>query len=162
MTQTKRTHKLGAIGDAAAVVGRSASVTAAARELGVDRSSVHRWILAGHVPRPGGRVRLVATRSSRSVEAVPGDPVPPELPDVGWAEWARTTYELSANEKALVDLADRALRLARDEGQRPELQLAAMNRFQALVKQLQFEDPKNGEAETTAPGDVRDFSRRAG
>lgn len=48
----KQTHKRKALGDVAHVLENASSISAAARQLGVDRSTVHRWIQAGHVTRP--------------------------------------------------------------------------------------------------------------
>jgi len=57
----KASYKLRSLGDVAAVIARSPSVTAAAQALGVDRGTVHRWIRAGKAPAPGSmrpRARL--------------------------------------------------------------------------------------------------------
>jgi hypothetical protein len=51
--RTKGSHKLRALGNVEAVIADSPSLSEAARRLGVNRSTVHRWIAAGKVPRPG-------------------------------------------------------------------------------------------------------------
>ena len=50
-------HKLRALGNVAGTIAAAPSIAAAAKALGVDRSSVHRWVTAGKVPRPGGSRR---------------------------------------------------------------------------------------------------------
>jgi hypothetical protein len=66
----KQTHKLKALGDVSAVLATAPSLTAAARSLGVNRSSLHRWITAGKVRQPGG----VRTQSAEvTANGAPGD-----------------------------------------------------------------------------------------
>jgi hypothetical protein len=79
----KRTHKRRALVDVAGIVASSDSVASAALRLGVHRSTIFRWIEAGHVPAPGHatpaavpmptcpRVRPLAAR------AEPGGPLDP-------------------------------------------------------------------------------------
>ena len=64
----KQTHKRKALGNIAAVVASSATLTEASAKLGVHRSSLHRWIASGQVPRPG---TATDTASNTSVEPVP-------------------------------------------------------------------------------------------
>jgi hypothetical protein len=149
----KQTHKLKSLGDVAGIVAASPTLTAAARRLGVNRSSLHRWIVSGKVPRPG-------RRRSLAVNATNG-PQPSELqtPEA-WAEAVREAYELTGTELVVLDLAVRALEMARDNTQKGELPLAAMARFQQLVRQLDLEVESDGKAET--PADVRPWPRQVG
>jgi hypothetical protein len=151
--QMKQTHKFQSLGDAAAVVRAARSITAAARQLGVGRCTIHRWIEAGKVPRPGGRhgiaspkrhvgpARPAAVADLAVGEAVPETTGEPASGDEAssWARSVRDQYDLTATEQMLVDLAERALTLARDSASRSEVQLAAMARFQQLVRQLNLE-----------------------
>jgi transposase-like protein len=134
----KASHKLRSLGDVSQVIASASSVEAAAKRLGVNRSTVHRWCTAGKAPWPAGR----------QVPVVPAVTVSPD----GWAQWVRETYELSPTEDQLVTLAGDALALARDVAVSVAMRVAAMGRFQALVKQLDLEAAVDGEAEksTTA------------
>ena len=125
----KKTHKLGALGDVAAVVARAGSTTNAARQLGVNPSTVHRWIKSGKVPVPA----WLAGRADPVVGA-PSDQAPGE-----WAAWVRATFPLDQTGETLLELAASALQMARNEA--PPLRLAAMARYQQLVKQLNLQDP---------------------
>ena len=138
----KCSYKLRAIGDVAAVVAAAPSVSEAARRLGVDRSTVKRWIAAEKIPRPVGRkpsrrrgVAQGAARAGQSPEA--------------WARAVRRKYDLSDTEQQLVTLARDALALAREPERRAETRLAAMGRYEQLVRDLNLEDD-HGKAETTA------------
>jgi len=142
----KRTHKLKALGNVADVIRTSPSLKAAARQLGVDRSTIHRWIEAGKVPRPAQRRPSPLSKATR-VSYLPDAMLTP----AAWAEAVRTAYELSPTETMLLSLAEGALSLARDDAAKPETRLAAMGRYQALVKQLRLEDSINdGKTETHA------------
>jgi len=142
----KRSHKFQSLAGAAGVIAGSASLTAAAQRLGVNRSTLHRWIAAGKVPRP--------ERSRRTRQPAAG---PSESPE-SWRHWARASFDLTPVEETLVDLAEQALSMARDQTARPEIRLAATARFQQLVRQLNFEAPIDGKEETTTP--VRSWPRR--
>jgi hypothetical protein len=149
---SKRTHKFKALGNVAVTVESAATVQAAADALGVNRSSVTRWIRAGKVPRPGGQ-----RPSRRKGPVVAGPRQSPQ----DWAATIRRAYELSPTELQLVALAEAALTLARTEDARPADRLAAMSRYQSLVRQLELEDAKNGEAEAPQTDNLRQWPRRA-
>jgi hypothetical protein len=72
---TKPTHKLRALGNVADVIAASPSVSAAARTLGVNRSTIHRWITAGKVPTPGA-----GGQTGNTVQPATADD-PPSLAD---------------------------------------------------------------------------------
>jgi hypothetical protein len=144
----KRTHKLGALGDVAGIIAAAPSISEASRQLGVDRSTIHRWIQAGKAPRPSARRR-------RGLSAGAGPQQSPEA----WARVVRRAYALSATEGGLLDLAVRALAMARDDSTKPETRLAAMGRYQQLVRQLNLESEDDGETETEK-AQVRQWPRR--
>lgn len=124
---SKRTHKLQGMGDVAAAIDAAPSLSAAAKVLGVDRSTLHRWMKAGKViPR------------TREHAVVAGD-----LPvnNASWAEAVRKTYHLTETDRQLLALAEESLQTARTE-ERATTRLLAMGRFQALVKQLSLSDAK--------------------
>src|SRR5262245_59657280 len=134
----KQTHKRRALGDIQAVIGRTPSIAAAAAELGVNESTVRRWLAKGDVANPRRRVRRLrpgvgAARPGESPEA--------------WGRRLRRAYEFSATELQLVGLAVRALTIANDNTAPRHHQLAAMGRYQRLVEQLDLEEPSDGEAE---------------
>lgn len=137
--------------DAVLAVIRSApSTSAAARELGVDRTTVYRWQVGGKVPKPG-------TQAPRRRVAPAGgiaDPAPavPDAPGAAWAARVRGLFEFSSTEDAMVSLASEALDLARDVGQSPSVRLAAAKGFAALVRQLGgLEEPRAGVEGNTRP-----------
>lgn len=140
---SKRTHKLRAMGDVQAVIDRTADLTAAARELGVDRSTITRWMQAGKI------------KAKPQVELREGKTPPPPPTATSWAEWApavRDAYVLSPTDTQLVALAEKALALVYDED-KAVVQLMAMARFAALVKQLNLQQaaPVQAQAPTSAP-----------
>jgi hypothetical protein len=138
----KQTHKLASLaGDAAAVIARSPSLAEAARRLGVNRSTVHRWIASGKMLRPEKSRRQPAASA-----------IPRQSPG-SWGEWARQTFDLSVCEQALVELGEQALMLAQDQAETPAVRLSAIGRFQQLTRQLAFEESIDGKEEeaTTAP-----------
>jgi len=138
--------------DVAEVLATSPSQSAAARRLGVDRSTLHRWLAAGKVQRPPGREK-------RAEEATPAAATTDQTPEQ-WAASVRTDYEFSSTEEVLVDLGAVTLRLSKDERLSPSERLAAVGRFQTLIKQLHLEAAEDGE-ETKTRGDIRPWPRRA-
>jgi hypothetical protein len=93
-----------------------------ADKLGVDRSTVQRWMAAG---------RITDTRESQASEALLR-----AATDVPWAAAIRAAYTLDATDEKLVALADLALTVAQTTSELPSIRLAAAGRFQSLVKQL--------------------------
>ena len=143
----KKTWMLRSLGDVAVVMATAPSLGAAARTLGVDKSSVFRWVKAGKIPPPGGRRQR--GRAGRGA-SLPDRPVVP-VAAAGWAAAIRGAYELDATETELVQLAETALALARDSAQLPAVRLAAMARFQSLTRQIDLEGPSDGEVATATP-----------
>lgn len=146
----KHTHKLRALGDAPRVVAASPSVAEAARRLKVNPSSVHRWIASGAVPRPAGRQARALTTDTA---------LPERQSPEAWSQAVREAYDLSPTEAVLVQLAERALRLASSTDAPPAAQLAAMGRFQALTKQLHLEEV-TADGEIEAPAATGTWPRR--
>jgi hypothetical protein len=142
----KGSYKLRALGNVSEIIAAAPSNAAAASQLGVTRSTVYRWVRSGKVQAPARRQRRPA--------AAPGRHQSPEA----WGRSVRRAYELTSTEVTLLDLAVRALTLARDEKVRAEVQLVAMGRFWQLVKALNLETPAVGQIETDK---VRQFPRGA-
>ena len=92
-------------------------IAEAAEKLGVERSTVWRWIKSGKVPAPRG---LIGTK--------------PE--GVSAEDWEAKTKQ---TELALLTLAMEAYRMARDQAVPHPVRLTAMGRYQSLVKQLHLE-----------------------
>jgi len=149
---SKRTHKLRAMGDVQAVIDRTPDLTAAARELGVDRSTITRWMQAGKV------------KAKPAVELKEGKATPPAPTATdwrGWAEAVRDAYVLSPTDHQLVALAARALELAYDVDTKPVVQLMSMARFAALVKQLNLQSASAHANQPQAPAKQFVFQPRA-
>jgi transposase-like protein len=124
-------------------VANAKSISQAARDLDVNRSTLHRWIASEKIPHPGVRRRVKDGVIATNNLPLSGD----------WAASVRQRYDLSASESKLVDLGTAALAIAEDKEQRPEIQLAAMARFAALLKQL------NLEAETDIDGQIETYTK---
>lgn len=127
----KRTHKLRALHNVDEVLQQSGSISAAAKRLGVDRSTVHRWLQAGKV-------------SDRRADLPPVAPAEKATSADAWRQKVCAAFTLSDTELQLVDLAVDALEMARDRDRRPEIRLAAMARYQALVKQVNLSVVQSG------------------
>jgi transposase-like protein len=112
------------------------SISEAARRIGVDRSTMHRWIQQGKVPRPARRRSAMKTPKAEA----PAD----------WGAAVRGRYALSESEHELVNLGAVALGMANDVALKPEIRLAAAARFAALIRQLDLEpeDEADGTVET--------------
>lgn len=150
----KRTHRLKSMNPAeiARVVASTPSKSEAARRLQVDRSTLHRWLAAGKVSTRANLQNPPAAGAGRD-DAAPQDAAT-------WAEWVRQAYELNRTELELLTLAESALALSADATARPADRLAAMSRFQALVRQLSLEEDTHGTTQTNP--NVRPFPSRVG
>jgi hypothetical protein len=138
--------------DIADVVASSPSQSEAARRLGVDRSTLHRWQKAGKVAPPAGRPKRTETAHATTGE---GETATPEQ----WAAKVREEYAFNETESVLVDMAVMAMRLSQDATLTPSERLSAVGRYQQLLKQLDLE--VSGEEEKTP--DVRGgWPRRVG
>jgi len=121
----RRTRKFSALGDVQTVVNRAPTLDAAAKQLGVNRSTLTRWMQQGKVKRPGSAPAVVA----------------PEIPATaeGWKDGVLKGHALSQTERTLVNVADEALRLALNPETPAFTRLSAMGRFAAIVRQLNLE-----------------------
>jgi Homeodomain-like domain len=126
----QRTRKYTHVGpEAKRLAALGLSPIAIAERLGVNRSTVQRWMAAGH---------LEDTRETRTVQSAELPPAPPavDVPALEWGDAMRAAYTLDATDAKLVALADLALTVAQSPAELPSIRLAAAGRFQSLVKQL--------------------------
>lgn len=135
---TKRTHKLKGLKNVAEVVAASRSLSEAAQKLGVNRSSLHRWMQAGKVPKPEPKTGVAAGAE-------------PDQDPAEWARLVRDLGELDPTRSMLLDLAVAALKMSRDTDCRPETRLSAMGRYQQLVRQLNLDTGASVPAKPVAP-----------
>jgi len=130
----KRNYKFKALGDVQAVMNAALTQTEAAKRLGVNLSTIWRWIKAGKVTPPRHWHTASAAGSAGEAAAL----LPGQSPDE-WASSVRAGRELSATDHRLVDLATEALIVALDKKTHSSTRLQAMGRFQLLVRQLRLE-----------------------
>lgn len=97
-----------------------------AERIGVNRSSVTRWMATGKLPRTDGE----PTTRAQHVRGQPGQ-TPAQ-----WAETVRREYSLDATDEQLVMLAEQALTMASDSTLTASARMNAAGRFQALSRQL--------------------------
>ena len=124
----KRTHKLRALGDVDAVLRSAPSKAEACKRLGINRTTLERWIKAGKVAPIGAKERAASAASAMPSSAV--------SPDDWAASVKREQPDLTATDLQLLELARLALLTARDPKERIENRHAAVTRFQALVKHM--------------------------
>lgn len=122
-------------------VRTSATLSEASRTLGVDRSTLHRWMEADPTLKAPITERVEATAEATKAADV--------LAPAQWAKRIESLYELTDTERVTLDLARRSLEMARDDFAKPSERLTAMGRFQLLVKDLNLEKP-HGKAQTAA------------
>jgi excisionase family DNA binding protein len=136
---TKRTWKLRSLPHAAKVLGECGSLREAARQLGVNVSTLSRAIREGRLPAPARGPRRRANA--------------PEPGAQSFRNWAVATYELSPAELELVALAQHALDLAHDPAQKPGVRLAAMAQYRASLRGLNLpEEEPNGALQNATTG----------
>jgi hypothetical protein len=123
----KGSYKLRQLGDVTEIIRSAPSIRAAAKRLGVNPSSVCRWIAEGKVAGP------VSQRPVRPVPSLRG-----RSPDA-WRRWVRRRYELDGTDQVLLGLAVKAYKIADDPKSPSAIALAAMGRFAQLTKQLNLE-----------------------
>lgn len=125
----KRTHKLRAMGDAVDVIANAKTAAEACERLGIDKSTLFRWTKAGKVPAVG------SARAGRT-DAATTEPVPSGDADAWAATVKKQNPDMSPTDLQLLELARLALSMAHKVSPWDAPRLAAMTRFQALVKQL--------------------------
>lgn len=99
------------------------------RRLGVNKSTVTRWMAQGKIAR---------TRSTKRAGSSPTPPEgtrPTKSPE-DWAKSVREDYALDATDEQLVTLGEEALRLSLNLTVAPHVRMTAAGRFQAIVRQL--------------------------
>jgi hypothetical protein len=128
MARVGRPHALRRLPDVVLTFAHAPSIAAAARELGIDYTTAHRWVRARKVPRPGSPWPAAV--------AAPGCSPRDESPGSDWTTAVRAAYVLDVIHAPLLALADTALQLARDPRLEVSVRLQAAARFQALVRQL--------------------------
>jgi transcriptional regulator with XRE-family HTH domain len=153
----QRTRKFTHVGpEARRLAALGLSPLAIADRLGVNRSTVQRWMAAGH---------LDDTRETRTVQtaALPAAPPPPaeEVPALEWGDAIRSAYTLDPTDAKLVGLADLALTVAQSANELPSIRLAAAGRFQSLVKQLASRIRPSVDERPAAPAPVQAVTARA-
>ena len=136
----KRTHKLKSLANVQQVVAKAPSLDAAAKQLGVNRSTLTRWMQQGKVARP------------KSAPATTAPEIPAEAE--GWKESVLANHLLSETDKTIIDVADDALRLSKQVEAPAIVRLSAMGRFAALVRQLNLE-AKRTDAVVNSPRNVQ-------
>lgn len=119
----KRTRKWAFVSqEAARLAGLGLSPREIAERLGVDKSSVTRWMKAGKLER-------------RPPSLAPGATQPKQSP-AEWAASVREAYDLDATDDQLVTIAETALALSLDRNVAAHVRMTAAGRFQAIVRQL--------------------------
>lgn len=125
MQQTRKWTHVGP--EARRLAARGLSPTAIGEALGVDRSTIQRWMAAG---------KIDDTRTSRTVDPASPLAAAAALPALAWAAAIRAAYTLDSTDEKLVALADLALAVAENPAEQSSIRLAAAGRFQSLTKQL--------------------------
>lgn len=115
----------------------SRTLAEAARSLGVDRSTLFRWIEREPSLKSVHRERAAAAEQATQAAEV--------LKPDAWSRAMAAAYPFTETERVMLDLARRALRLAQDTEARPSDRLAAMGRFQRLVEHLRLDAPRQSE-----------------
>lgn len=149
----KRTRKWSYIAqEATRLASLKLSPREIARRLGVDKSSVTRWMASGKLP------------STAAPPPVFGTTPPPELSHTtktpeAWAEAVYRDYALDATDQVLVGLAMEAMRKAQDPSVGVGLRMLAAGRFQTLVRQLALVTKLAAAAPAAAPAKVEPQKR---
>ena len=122
-----------------------------ATRLGVNKSSVTRWMKAGKLANRASDRAPVKVTHRRQTPAQ-------------WAAAVRRAYDLDATDEQLVALAVIALCLSKDRSIGPQARMTATGRFQAVVKQLRL--VARTETSTVVPEAAKrktfDLPRRSG
>jgi transposase-like protein len=146
MAQTKGKKRKFFEDEAVDLLVGGASVAETARKLGTARSTVHRWAQRPDFQELLEKARQCRRDATENIVAGFGDMFQETTPEA-LATWIHATYELNPDEVALVGMACEALRFSRDPELMPAVRLAAMNRFQSLLKDLNL--PEGGQHGST-------------
>jgi hypothetical protein len=142
----KRTRKWSFVGqEATRLAALGLTPLEIAHKIGLAKSTVTRWAKAGKLviraakggERDADRAEVAASGAKQS----PSD----------WSASVRATYALDSTDDQLVTMAESVLRDALDETKGLTLRLAAMGRFQSLVKQLALVARAEPQSKPAAP-----------
>ncbi len=121
----RRTRKWAFVAqEAARLAALNLSPPEIAARLGVNRSTVTRWIADGKLTRSKPRVNT--TKLVLQPKQTPAE----------WAAAVRKEYALDATDDQILMLAEAALGLSLDARVAPHVRMNASGRFQSLVRQL--------------------------
>lgn len=152
-----KTWKRRRIGDEdvkAALARHHGNVTKAAANLGLARETLSRWLTRDRQRQAASSAPATSSKARQK----PGS----RSKAVAFGAWVRRTYQLTRSEEVVLQLAELALAMARDERASDTSRLTAMREFRAAVRELDLPEVLNdGEVENTG-SDVRPFPRRAG
>ena len=124
-----------------AMTDAGGNVTRAAAALGINRSTLHRWIEADASLRP--RQRTTARGGSF--------PAPAEMATLEeFRRWVLETFAPTPAERQLLELAVAALEMAHDPNREDMARLSAAREFRMLLRDLDLEDPTDDEAKDEA------------
>jgi len=128
--------------EARRLAARGLSPLEIAEALGVDRSTIQRWMAAG---------KIDDTRTTRTSDPASPLAAAAALPALAWAAAIRASCTLDNTDEKLVALADLALSVAENPAEQSSIRLAAAGRFQSLTKQLATRIRPTAEAPPPAP-----------
>lgn len=141
----KRTRKWAFVAqEATRLSGLGLSQGAIAARLGVNKSTVSRWIKSGRISEaPEGR-ESVAVEVGKS---------PAE-----WASAVRADYSLDLTDDRLVTLAEAALTTALDTNEKATVRMLATGKFQSVIRQLALTS-RTAHSEPATPTEPRPTTR---
>lgn len=119
------------------------SLSEIATRLGVNKSTVSRWMSSGKLNREG--------RAKRPKRPAARFRVKPGQTPAQWAASVRKTFALDATDEQLVTLGEMALVDSYDMAIAPSVRHAAAGRFQAIVRQLALLPGRNEEKPADVP-----------
>jgi transposase-like protein len=133
-----------------AVMQQSPSISAAARQLGIQQSTVSRWVSSKKVPPPGRRLAVVPPEAISTRQECAGGALAPggDLTPAAWSAALRERFVFSIAEAQLLRLAESALAMALDEARDDATRLSASRQFAALMRQLAIPQEGDSGAET--------------
>jgi len=124
--------------EAARLAALGLSQAEIASKLGVDRSSIFRWMKSGKLKR---------NEPPNIDPTIPKQREQKERNAADWSKSVREAYDLDSTDEQLVAIGESALALALNQSASAATRLQAAGRFQAIVKQLRLV----ARAEASAP-----------
>lgn len=143
----KRTRKWSYVAqEATRLAGLGLSPREIGQRLGVNKTTVNRWISAGKLTlvRPEKDVRPTSAQATAAIRA---RQTPPQ-----WAASVRGEFDLNVTDDQLVTLAETALTMSTDPTAPAHVRMNAAGRFQAIVRQLALDT--RGAASQQPTGDT--------